>query len=133
RTEIAGHARLAQGFAAQIRSATNLRRCPYPACSTRRTAWPSLDRRSRRPAPRVLLRRLRRRWIGCAGHVAGLARTECSLTTTRPIVRPNCLLARTHFTPAGSTNPIFCCRCCPCDRSARSDGKPPLLGNKSEL
>src|SRR5215470_16791438 len=44
-----------------------------------------------------------------------------SLTTTRPIVRPNCLPARTHFTPAGSTNPIFCCRCCPCDRS---DGKP---------
>jgi hypothetical protein len=25
------------------------------------------------------------------------------------IVRPNCLPARTRFTPAGSTNPIFCC------------------------
>jgi hypothetical protein len=36
-----------------------------------------------------------------------------SLTTTRPIGRPNCLPARTRFTPAGSTNPIFCCPCCP--------------------
>ena len=40
-------------------------------------------------------------------------------TTIRPIVHPNCLAARTRFTPAGSTNPIFCCPYCPFDRQSR--------------
>src|SRR6516162_3400863 len=42
-----------------------------------------------------------------------------SLTTTRPIVRPNCLPVRTRFTPVGNTNPIFCCPYCPCHRQSR--------------
>lgn len=59
-----------------------LRRCPYLACSMKRRALPSLDRRSRRPAPSVLLRTLRPRsalgrlhWSSCG---VGRGRVSCS-------------------------------------------------------
>jgi len=53
--------------------------------------------------------------------------------TTRPIVRPNCLPARTRFMPAGSINPIFCCPCCPCQSRLRVRVPTRLIPPRSVL
>ena len=53
---------------------------------------------------------------GATGPLRGVA----WFTHDDPTDRPPELFAgtNTRFTPAGSTNPIFCCPCCPCDRQS---------------
>src|SRR5215471_6995908 len=74
---------------------------------------------SRYPRDRVSGSQFRARTSSDRGRPVHFGASLGSLTTTRPIVRPNCLPARTRFTPAGSTNPISCCPCCPCHRQSR--------------
>src|SRR5262245_3630407 len=74
---------------------------------------------SRCPRDRASRSQFRARTSSDRGRPARFGASLGSLTTTRPIVRPNCLPVRTRFIPAGSTNPIFCCPCCPCDRQSR--------------
>src|SRR5262245_46507986 len=74
---------------------------------------------SRCPRDRASRSQFRARTSSDRGRPARFGASLGSLTTTRPIVRPNCLPARTRFTPAGSTNPISCCPCCPCHRQSR--------------
>src|SRR5262249_40333944 len=74
---------------------------------------------SRCPRNRVSRSQFRGRTSNDRGRPGRFGASLGSLTTTRPIVRPNCLPVRTRFIPAGNTNPIFCCPCCPCDRQSR--------------
>src|SRR5262249_61365530 len=75
--------------------------------------------KSSRSINRFLILHGRPRTSSDRGRPARFGASLGSLTTTRPIVRPNYLPARTRFIQAGSTNPIFCCPCCPCDRHSR--------------
>src|SRR5215472_6725117 len=74
---------------------------------------------SRYPRDRASRSQFRERTSSDRERPARFGASLGSLTTTRPIVHPNCLPVRTRFTPAGSTNPIFCCPYCPFDRQSR--------------